>query len=392
MVRPFSALLAVLLFLGTMALASDLAEAAPQVRRTQSADIRLESASEFARELSRLEADRNWGALAALMHPDSRAVVPDAAVAGWYEATFAGKTTSALTVTGAEPVTWVWPVTGETYAAVRVSFTQPYWIEGVRSDETGAVHLVETGAGGWGWFFGNSRQFVDEQIAHYAPNQQSGPLASLALGGLIDASAVNEAERAARFPDPLHAHVDAFWADEFAAAGLAYQPPGGVVPFEAPMPTACGVADPAEETAFYCVLDDTIYYSAEFRRIVEDNIGDFGWVVVVAHEWGHHVQLLVGYDAGVLGWRVNSSRSVAMEQQADCLAGAYTDSAEFSGWLDPGDVDEALLITGLSGDPAGTAHDDPEAHGTGEDRIAAFSAGYEDGLAACGLSGAFAGG
>ncbi len=392
MVRPFNALFALLLVLG-VALSSSLpAEAAPQVRRTQSADVRLESAAEFARDLSRLEAARDWGALAALMHPDSRAVVPDAAVAGWYESTFAGKTTSELRVIGAEPVTWTWPVTGETYAAVRVTFSQPFWTDGVRSDETGAVHLVEADPSGWGWFFGNSRGFVDEQIAFYAPGQQAGPLASLSVGGVIDAAAVNDAERVARFPDPLHAHVDAFWAGEFAAAGFSYVPPRGVVSFDAPTPTACGIADPAEETAFYCVLDDTIYYSAEFRRIVEANIGDFGWVVVVAHEWGHHVQLLVGYDAGVLGWQITSTRSVAMEQQADCLAGAYTDSAEFSGWLDPGDVDEALLITSLSGDPDGTAWDDPEAHGSGEDRVAAFTSGYEDGLAACGLSDAFAGG
>lgn len=390
MVRPFNLLVAVLLLLGSIGAVSGTAEAAPQVRRTQSADVRLESAAEFARDLSRLEADRDWAALAALMHPDSRSVVPDAAVAGWYEATFAGKTTAELTVTGVEPVTWTWPVSGETYAAVRVTYTQPYWTGGVRTDEPGAVHLVETDPGGWGWFFGNSRPFVDEQIALYAPAQAAGSPALLPVGGVIDAAAVNDAERVARFPDPLHAHVDAFWATRFAEADVAYEPPGGVIPFDAPMPTACGIADPAEETAFYCVLDDTIYYSAEFRRIVERNIGDFGWVVVVAHEWGHHVQLLVGYDAGVLGWQVSTTRSVAMEQQADCLAGAYTDSAEFSGWLDAGDVDEALLITGLSGDPTGTAYDDPEAHGSGEDRVAAFIAGYEQGLAACGLNGEFA--
>lgn len=392
MVRPFNALLAFLLVFGLAVFVHAPAEAAPQVRRTQSADIRLESAAEFARELSRLEADRNWGALAALMHPDSRSVVPDSAVAGWYDATFSGKTTSELTVIGAEPVTWTWPVTGERYAAVRITFSQPFWIDGVRSDETGVVHLVEADPSGWGWFFGNSLPFVDEQIALYAPGQPAGPLASLSVGGVIDAAAVNEAERAARFPDPLHAHVDAFWADQFEAAGLAYAPPVGVVPFDAAMPTACGIADPAEETAFYCVLDDTIYYSVEFRRIVENNIGDFGWVVVVAHEWGHHVQLLVGYDSGVLGWQVGNTRSAAMEQQADCLAGAYTDSAEFSGWLDPGDVDEALLITSLSGDPIGTAADDPEAHGSGQDRVAAFTAGYEAGLTACGLARTFTGG
>jgi uncharacterized protein len=391
-VRSIRTLLAALLLLAAAGpIAAPLGAVTATAALAQ--EDRLAVAAAFARDLSRLEADRDWSALAALMHPDSRAVVPAAVVVGWYDAAFAGKTTSELTVTGAEPVQWTWPVSGAVYDAVRVSFVQPYWVDGERSDEPGVVHLAETPDGGWGWFFGGSRAFVDQQLARYVGAAQD---AAPAVGGLqdavIDPAAVRQAERAARFPDPLHAHVDAFWADRFAQVGLPYQPPGGVVAFDAPIPTGCGVADPATETAFYCVLDGTIYYAAEFRRIIEQNIGDFGWVVVVAHEWGHHVQLLLGYDAGVLSWAVGRTPSVAMEQQADCLAGAYADSAEFSGWLDPGDIDEALLITGLSGDPVGTAPGDPEAHGSGPERVAAFSAGYAQGLAACGLGGPFAGG
>jgi predicted metalloprotease len=76
---------------------------------------------------------------------------------------------------------------------------------------------------------------------------------------------------------------------------------------------------------------------------------------------------------------------IELEQQADCLAGAYAVDAELSGWLDAGDIDEALTITEISGDPPGTAWNDPRAHGTGDVRIDAFMTGYNTGIAGCDL-------
>lgn len=211
-------------------------------------------------------------------------------------------------------------------------------------------------------------------------------LRAIVADDLIDPAAVYETDRATRFPDILHAHVDAYWADRFAEAGRPYRSPGGVVGFSQPIETGCGIADPATETAFYCVLDETIYYSDEFRSTIETNIGDYGWVVVVAHEWGHHAQQLLGDDATMLPFQSGGSPSLAIEQQADCLAGAYTEAAEFSGWLETGDVGEAIATTGLSGDPHGTTIFDPAAHGSGAQRVAAFGEGYERGLSVCGLS------
>ena len=205
------------------------------------------------------------------------------------------------------------------------------------------------------------------------------------VGTMIDANALSEPERAARFPDPLHAHVDVYWSDRFAEVGQPYRPPTGVVGFATVIETGCGLADPDRETAFYCVLDETIYYSIEFREIIETSIGDYGWVVVVAHEWAHHAQRLVGSDLAMLPYQPGDGTSIALEQQADCLAGAYTEAAELSGWLDPGDVGEAITMTELSGDPPGTAVQHPTAHGSGAERVGAFSQGYELGIAGCGL-------
>lgn len=333
-------------------------------------------------ELSRLEAERDFAALYNRLHPDSRSRVTFTVFKGWYEDLLAGKTTAELTVTGINFVDWTWGVSGATYHdTAQVLFVQPYWVNGVREDVASAVHLVADD-GAWHWFFGGSQEFLDLQAALY------GGLEPVAVGDADDPAAIvaaGAAARAERFPDILHAHVDAFWAYQFAAAGREYTSPGAVLGFSHTIETGCGLADPLTEAAFYCVLDQTIYYSNDFRATVENQIGDYGWVVVIAHEWGHHIQLSLGTDlVGALD-QTGSLAPIQLEQQADCLAGAYTLDAEQQGWLDDTDVDEGLLMTSLSGDPVGTHWRDPNAHGSGEERVGAFLNGYKDGVAGCDL-------
>jgi predicted metalloprotease len=343
-------------------------------------DDRLAEAADAARELSVLEAERDFDALYERMHPDALAVVPRSAVVGWYESYFSERETGELEVTGVEPEPWTWEVTGVTYDdAVTVRFVQPYTVEQVITDVSGEVHLVPFGDE-WGWFFGASRAFVDEQVAVYG-DDGSATMFSLSQESADTAPVAREV----LFPDPLHAHIDIFWEARFQEAGRVYDSPEGVVAFAEPIVTACGRADPVREAAFYCVIDEKIYYSAEFRTLIENQIGDFAWVIVVAHEWGHHIQAKLGFDLGVVPDRAGEVAPIEFEQQADCLAGAYAIDAELSGWLDPGDVDEALAITEISGDPPGTAWNDPRAHGTGDVRIDAFLTGYNAGIVGCDL-------
>ena len=337
-------------------------------------------AAETARELSLLEAERAFDELYERMHPDALAIVPRSAVVGWYESYFADRETAELTVTGVEPEPWTWGVTGVTYEdAVTVSFVQPYTVGGVAEDVPGEVHLVPFD-GEWGWFFGASQAFVDEQIALHG-DDGTATLFSLSE----EPTAESPVPRDILFPEPLHAHVDQFWAARFQEAGRPYDSPGGVIAFDEPIVTACGRAEPEQEAAFYCVIDEKIYYSTEFRALIENQIGDFAWVIVVAHEWGHHIQANLGFDLGVVPDRAGEIPPIELEQQADCLAGAYAIDAEGTGWLDPGDIDEALYMTEISGDPPGTAWNDPRAHGTGDERIDAFMQGYTAGIAGCDL-------
>ena len=50
--------------------------------------------------------------------------------------------------------------------------------------------------------------------------------------------------------------------------------------------------------------------------------------------------------------------------------------ANQAGWLDPGDLDEALALSWKAGDPDVVAWFEPGAHGSSEQRVAAFRRGF----------------
>lgn len=94
----------------------------------------------------------------------------------------------------------------------------------------------------------------------------------------------------------------------------------------------------------------------------------------LAHEWGHVVQaqareIDLGEDPDGL--------PIDAELQADCLAGAW--AAERA----TADVDALRRDVGQAADPAEVELDDPDAHGTAEERVSAFEIGLSGGPAAC---------
>lgn len=153
-----------------------------------------------------------------------------------------------------------------------------------------------------------------------------------------------------------------------------YGPSTELPPCGEPRPAYAEIAD----NAFYCPSDDLIAWDeAELIPWVNDNFGAFTIGIVFAHEFAHAVQVRVGA----------TGRTVDLELQADCFAGAWTadavagNSAAFS-------IDEPGLDTSVAGmvaisDIPGTSEDDPLAHGSGFDRIGAFLDGYEGGPSTC---------
>ncbi|MDQ3696085.1 MAG: neutral zinc metallopeptidase [Chloroflexota bacterium] len=177
---------------------------------------------------------------------------------------------------------------------------------------------------------------------------------------------------AGQFADVLE-ELDAFWFGIFSEAGVVYRAPA-VIPLERPVQTGCGAAGP-QDFAFYCPRNETIYYSPRGFAAHDLQIGDFAPIVVMAHEWGHHAQWLVG---------IVPEPGNAFELQADCFAGAYASKAGQQGLLDPGDITEAVMGSAAAGDPLGLPQDAPGAHGINDDRVIAFMRGYLDGVTGCG--------
>jgi hypothetical protein len=180
--------------------------------------------------------------------------------------------------------------------------------------------------------------------------------------------------------------LDTFWQANFAANGLDYEGADYHV-FQDNVMTACGEASQVEGPAFYCPLDETIYVSAAWRTAIKQHLGDFPWVVVVAHEWGHHVEEQLGIWASPAPLLTGGVYGIQLELEADCLAGVYVHYAEAQDRIDATDVLQAVDLMMRIGDPAGTPWFDPDAHGTAEQRVEAFVSGYRFGLSGCGYTG-----
>ena len=169
--------------------------------------------------------------------------------------------------------------------------------------------------------------------------------------------------------------IDAYWAQQFANAGLAYASPT-LLSIDGPMTTSCGDIDPYFSPGAYCAADQTVYYSTAWAP--NDAAGEILWWTVLSHEWGHHIQWQV--DTGV-------TTVVEAELQADCFAGAYLSHAQDIGVVSPEAVSMALSLTQGAGDVWFFLPHDAPAHGNKAERALAFMTGMNGDVEDCGFVG-----
>lgn len=163
--------------------------------------------------------------------------------------------------------------------------------------------------------------------------------------------------------------------------------------------TACGAAT-SGVGPFYCPGDQSIYLDLSFydtlTRKYGAKEGDFAMVYVIAHEAGHHVQTLLGVTSQLNDLRKDVARgamsqttfnrySVAFELQADYLAGVVARFMQERGYLEKGDLSEAMSAAAAVGDDTlqqrhqGYVDPDTFNHGTSQQRQAWFKRGFEAG-------------
>jgi predicted metalloprotease len=163
--------------------------------------------------------------------------------------------------------------------------------------------------------------------------------------------------------------------------------------------TGCGPAT-TDVGPFYCPIDQTAYFDTSFFHVLVDQFGSSGGPLaqeyVVAHEFGHHVQDLLGVlGRAQQGPGGSEGNGVRTELQADCYAGVWAHYAAitkqegtgvtFLKPLSDKDIADALSAASSVGDDriqqSSTGRVNPESwtHGSSAERQKWFTTGYQTG-------------
>ena len=189
--------------------------------------------------------------------------------------------------------------------------------------------------------------------------------------------------------------ADEVWSAEFERRGLRYARPQ-LAFFTRAASTGCGQAS-SSVGPFYCPADREIYLDLDFLEQLQRDFeaeGQFAQAYIVAHEFGHHLQTLLGTEPKVRAAQQRdpgraNAYSIALELQADCYAGVWAILADR---LDSGgialtqdNIDEAVTAAQAVGDDRiqrkAQGRVDPESwtHGSAEQRSRWFLTGYRSG-------------
>ncbi|WP_353172092.1 KPN_02809 family neutral zinc metallopeptidase [Paracandidimonas soli] len=201
-------------------------------------------------------------------------------------------------------------------------------------------------------------------------------------------------DRQAQFVAKVLGETEDVWQEIFRTqTNGSYREPSLVL-FRGATPTACGTGQSAMGP-FYCPADQKVYIDLSFFDDMENKMnapGEFARAYVIAHEVGHHVQLMTGSMQKVDEARRSGSQtranqaSVRLELQADCYAGIWARHADSARQiLEPGDLEHALNAASAVGDDTlqrqhqGRIVPDSFTHGSAAQRMRWFQRGFDSG-------------
>ena len=235
-------------------------------------------------------------------------------------------------------------------------------------------------------FGGENAQMITPVLEQFNNQSQSAPTEQRDL----TPSEIEEG----KFVKTILADNEDVWNKIFQENNLQFEA-AKIVLFSGQVETACGGASSASGP-FYCPGDQKIYMDMSFFEELRTKFGakggDFAVAYVIGHEYGHHIQNLLGTSTKMRQLQQGKSEaeanklSVALELQADFYAGLWTNYNEkINTMLEPGDIEEALSAAQAVGDDAiqkkmqGQVVPDSFTHGTSEQRMYWFKKGLQSG-------------
>lgn len=186
-------------------------------------------------------------------------------------------------------------------------------------------------------------------------------------------------------------------ANAFARSGNTYRETPTTF-FNGGVNTACGTAD-SDVGPFYCPADQGVYLDLGFFEQLKNQFGAegglFAEAYVLAHEYGHHVQHLLGTADRARGGTGPESDAVRLELQADCYAGVWAHHATSTptetgqpliATITQDDIDRALDTASRIGDDfiqralgRGQVDESTFGHGSSQQRKRWLTTGLETG-------------
>lgn len=186
------------------------------------------------------------------------------------------------------------------------------------------------------------------------------------------------------------------WNKILSENGMRFSP-AKVIMFENATQSGCGPAQ-SDMGPFYCPADQSIYVDMSFFNELQQRFGaqvtEFTIAYVIGHEYGHHIQTLLGTTQKVDQLRRSGQYSeaemnrvsVATELQADFYAGVWARQTDNRAKiLEPGDIDSAISAAEAVGDDniqrraQGYVNQESFTHGSSAQRKEWFMKGYNTG-------------